>query len=156
MAKFPTEVERSVTVRVPIQRAYQYLWDVVGSSSCIPGLKSCKRVGDDTYRFIYQERSTGPVSMIVRYTSRYQGNGKDKITFESVVAKDDNTDVAGVIRLQASGPEATKVSLRQKLAPDTPVPRLLQGLMRGFVEKEAAEGMKEYLGNVKSALEGGA
>ena len=58
MAKFPTEVESSVTVKVPIEKAYKYLWDVVGSSKCIPGLASCKKVAPDTYRFVYEERST--------------------------------------------------------------------------------------------------
>jgi carbon monoxide dehydrogenase subunit G len=156
MAKFPTEVERSVTVKVPLDKAYGYLWDVVGSSACIPGLNKCKRVGNDTYHFLYQERSTGPVSMVVRYTARYEGNGKDRITFEGTGAGDDNTDVTGLIRLQQSGPETTRITLRQTLAPDTPVPRLLQGLIRGFVDTEAAEAVKQYLANIKRTLEKGA
>ncbi len=155
MAKFPTEVERSVTVHVPLTRAYEYMWDVAGSSECIPGLDTCKRVGKDTYRFLYQPRSTGPVTMVVQYTARYEGNGTDKISFVGITAPADNTDVEGVIRLQASGSEATKISLRQTLAPDTPVPRLLQGLIRSFVEREAASALKEYLANVKRALEKG-
>jgi len=44
MAKFPTDVEGSVTVKVPIEKAYKYLWDVVRSSQCTPGLASCKKV----------------------------------------------------------------------------------------------------------------
>jgi carbon monoxide dehydrogenase subunit G len=154
MAKFPTDVERSVTAKVPLARAYAYLWDVAGSSAeCIPGLDSCKPAGDDTYRFTYEERSTGPVSMVVRYTARYEGNGVDRITFEGINGKGDNTDVTGVIRLQPSGAEATKISLRQTLAPDTPVPRLLQGLLKSFVEKEASDAVKQYLANVKRQLE---
>jgi carbon monoxide dehydrogenase subunit G len=153
MAKFPTEVERSVTVKVPLERAYNYLWDVVGSSACIPGLNKCKRVGDDTYHFLYDERSTGPVSMVVRYTARYEGNGKDRIRFEGTGAQSDNTDVTGLIRLQPSGPDSTRTTLRQTVAPDTPVPRLLQGLIRSFVESEAADSVKEYLANVKRTLE---
>ena len=153
MAKFPTEVERSVTVKAPLEKAYGYLWDVVGSSACIPGLNKCKRVGEDTYHFLYEERSTGPISMVVRYTARYEGNGKDRIRFEGTAAKDDNTDVTGVIRLAPSGPDSTRITLRQTLAPDTPVPRLLQGLIRSFVESEAADAVKQYLANVKPALE---
>jgi carbon monoxide dehydrogenase subunit G len=153
MAKFPTEVERSVTVKVPLERAYSYLWDVVGSSACIPGIKKCKRVGDDTYHFLYNERSTGPVNMVVQYTARYEGNGKDRIRFEGTGAQTDNTDVTGLIRLQPSGPDSTRITLRQTVAPDTPVPRLLQGLIRSFVESEAADAVKEYLANVKRTLE---
>lgn len=153
MAKFPTEVERSVTVKVPLQKAYGYLWDVVGSSTCIPGLNKCKCVAEDTYHFHYEERSTGPISMVVQYTARYEGNGKDRITFEGTGAQNDNTDVSGLIRLQASGPDSTRIILRQTLAPDTPVPRLLQGLIRSFVESAAADAVKEYLANVKRALE---
>ncbi len=153
MAKFPTEVERSVTVKVPLAKAYKYLWDVAGSSeNCVPGIDSCKRVAKDTYRFVYAERSVGPGSLVVRYTARYEGNGTDRITFEGTAAEGDNTDVSGVIRLQASG-EATKITLRQTLAPDTPVPRLLQGLIRSFVEREAAEVLEQYLANVKRTLE---
>lgn len=152
MAKFPTEVERSVTVKVPLEQAYQYLWDVVGSAQCIPGIDQCKRVDNDTYRFVFQERSTGPVSMVVRYTARYDGNGKDRISFAGTNAKDDNTEVAGSIRLQPTG-ESTKIVLKQMLAPDTPVPRLLQGFLKSFVDSEAAETVKQYLQNVKKTLE---
>ncbi|MGH7895349.1 MAG: hypothetical protein ACREQL_11825 [Candidatus Binatia bacterium] len=42
MAKLPTEVERTVTVHVPLRRAYEFLWDVVGSSRCIPGIDRCR------------------------------------------------------------------------------------------------------------------
>ena len=153
MAKFPTEVEKSITVQVPIAEVYKYLWDVVGSSDCVPGLDQCKRVAKNTFRFTLQERSTGPVSMRVRYTAKYEGNGKDTITYESVDADGDNTEVAGEIRLQPSGKGATKILLRQKAAPDSPVPRLLQGLIRSFVDKEAAETVRQYLANVKQTLE---
>jgi len=152
MAKLPTEVERSITVNVPLAKAYAYLWDVVGSSSCIPGLDNCKAVGKDTYRFAYEGRSTGPVSLVVRYTARYEGNGTDRISFEGTAAKDDNTDVNGTIRLHANG-DATKITLRQMIAPDTPIPRLLQGLIKSFVEREAAAGVRQYLASVKRALE---
>jgi carbon monoxide dehydrogenase subunit G len=155
MAKFPTEVERSITVKVPIEKAYKYLWDVVGSAKCIPGLASCKRVADDTYRFLYKERSAGPISMSIQYTCSYETDGKARISFISTAAKGDNTDVDGELRLQKSGADATKINLRQKLAPDTPVPTLLQGLMRGMVEKEAGAAAAEYLSNIKRALEGG-
>ena len=154
MAKFPTEVERSITVKVPLEKAYKYLSDVVGSSTCIPGLATCKRVSADTYRFMYAERSTGPISMAVQYTTHYENDGKSHISFKSTAAKGDNTDVDGEIHLQKSGANATKVTLRQKLAPDTPVPSLLQGLIRGYVEKEADAVASEYLNNVKRALEG--
>jgi len=154
MAKFPTEVERSITVNVPIEKAYKYLANVVTSAKCIPGLATCKKVGDDTYRFVYKERSTGPISMSVQYTARYDNDGKSTIRYASAPGKGDNTDVEGEIRLQKSGADATKVTLRQKVAPDTPVPTLLQGLMRGFVEKEAGGVAAEYLGNLKRALEG--
>ncbi len=155
MAKFPTEVERSVTVKAPLAKVYKYLADVVGSSSCIPGIDSCSKAGKDTFCFLYEERSTGPVSMTVRYTARYDNNGKDTISFEGTNAADDNTEVRGSIKLQATAPDTTKIVLRQMLAPDTPVPRLLQGFLKSFVDSEATEAAKQYLVNVKKALEKG-
>lgn len=153
MAKFPTEVDRSVTVKAPLAKVYKYLWDVVGSSVCVPGIDTCKALGKDTYRFVMQERSSGPVSMVVQYTARYKGNGKDEIIFEGTNAKDDNTEVYGEIRLEPAGAGSTKIRLKQKMAPDTPVPRLLQGLLKSFVEKEADEAVRAYLAEVKSEIE---
>jgi carbon monoxide dehydrogenase subunit G len=154
MAKFPTNIERSVTVKVPLSNAYEYMWNVLRSAPCIPGLDSCKDLGSDTYRFLYEKRTTGPVSMIVQYTARYEGNGTDDIRFKGTGAKNDNTDVDGRIRLKAMSPDSTRITLRQLFAPDSPVPRLLQGFIRSYVEKEAAETLKQYLANVKRELEG--
>lgn len=151
MAKFPTEVEESVTVAAPIERVYAFLWDVVGSSRCIPGIDRCENIGPDTYRFIYKERSTGPVSMTVRYTARYRGNGKDEVAFEGISAPEDNTDVRGHLRLTGEGGN-TRITLKQRLAPDTPVPWLLQSLIRSFVEAETAGAARDYLANLRQKL----
>lgn len=153
MAKFPTRVESSVTVKAPIEKVYKYLWDVVGSSACIPGLASCKKAGKDTYRFVYDDRSAMGITMKVAYTAAYTGDGKSRIAFVGTAGKDDNTDVDGELRLAKSG-AGTKITLTQTLAPDTPVPSLLQRLVKSFAEKEASGGAAEYLANVKQALEG--
>lgn len=152
MAKFPTEVERTATLPVPMAQAYAFFWDVIGSSHCIPGVDRCEPAGENTYRFIYRERSTGPVSMIIRYTAHYSGNGTDEIHFHGGGAADDNTDVEGVIRLAPHGPGATQVTIRQTIAPDTPVPRLLQGLIKSFVQKEAETAVAQYLDAVTRAV----
>ena len=57
MAKFPTDVDESVSIAAPRERVYAYLWDVVGSSHCVPDLATCDRVGPDTYSFVSRERS---------------------------------------------------------------------------------------------------
>src|SRR5215467_3593548 len=153
MAKFPTDVDESVTIAAPRERVYAYFWDVVGSSRCVPDLATCERVGPDTYRFVSRERSAGPVSMVARYTARYEGNGVDRIRFESVAAETDNTDVRGTIALEAAPEGATRVHFTQTIAPDTPVPRLLQGLIRSFVEREVASSVRGFLGNVQREIE---
>jgi hypothetical protein len=153
MAKFPTDVEESLTIAAPPERVYAFLWDVVGSSGCVPDLATCERAGPDTYRFVSKERSAGPVTMVACYTARYEGNGVDRITFESVAAEGDNTDVRGTLVLERTAGHATLVRLTQTIAPDTPVPRLLQGLLRSFVRGEAVAATRGFLGNVRRALE---
>ncbi len=152
MAKFPTEVERTTTLRIPVAQAYAFFWDVARSARAIPGIDRCEPLGNDTYRFVFQERSTGPVSMSVQYTARYSGNGSDEIRFRGTNAEGDNTDVEGVIRLAATGPNETRVTVRQMVAPDTPVPRLLQGLIKSFVQKEAETAVVQYLDAVTRAV----
>jgi carbon monoxide dehydrogenase subunit G len=153
MAKFPTDVDESLTIAAPPERVYAFLWDVIGSSRCIPDLATCERAGPDTYRFVSKERSAGPVSMVARYTARYEGNGVDRITFESLTAEGDNTDVRGTFVLERTAGDATRVRLTQTIAPDTPVPRLFQGLLRSFVQGEAVAATRGFLGNVRRALE---
>ena len=154
MAKFPTDVDESVTINAPRERVYAYLWDVVGSSRCVPDLATCERVGADTYHFVSKERSAGPVSMVARYTARYEGNGVDRIGFESVPVEGDNTDVRGTIVLEPVA-KTTRVRFTQTIAPDTPVPRLVQGLVRSFVQREAASAVRGFLGNVQREMETG-
>ena len=153
MAKFPTESVQSVDVAASLAATYAFLWDVLASADCIPGIDRCERVGNDAYRFIFQERSTGPVSMTVCYTAAYTGNGTDEIRFKGTGAPGDNTDVDGVLRLTASGPQSTRIELRQTIAPDTPVPRLLQGFIKSFVQREAEDAAATYLANVKRKIE---
>lgn len=153
MAKFPTTVEKSITVKAPIETVYAYLWDALASSECIAGIDHCDKVGDDTYRFVLESKSVGPVSLAVRYTVKYEGNGTDAIRFESVSADGDNTDVEGSAKLKATAADSTRVVLKQMTAPDTPVPRLFQGMLRSFVESEAEETIKQFLANVKKTLE---
>ncbi len=153
MAKFPTDVERSITVKVPLARVYAYLWDVPGSARCIPRLDRCEEVGENTYRFVYAKRQYGPVSMTPCYTTRFEGNGTDVIRACASSAEGDNTEGSGVLRLKFQGGGATRVSMRQKIIPDTPVPRLAQPLIRGFVEREACDAVGQYLANLKRTLE---
>jgi carbon monoxide dehydrogenase subunit G len=152
MAKFPTTVEKSITVKAPIDKVYAYLWDAVASSSCIAGIDHCDQVDEATYRFVFETKSVGPVSMAVQYTATYEGNGTDTISFKTFGANGDNTDVEGIARLKASG-DSTKIVLKQMTAPDTPVPRLLQGMLRSFVESEAEGTIKTFLTNLKKHLE---
>ena len=44
MAKFPTEIERSVTVKVPMSTVYDYLWDVVGMGRQTTDSPTCMKV----------------------------------------------------------------------------------------------------------------
>lgn len=154
MAKFPTEVTESVVVSVPLDQAYAFFADVPGSARCIPGIDRCEDTGDGVYRFVFEERSTGPVSMCVTYTARYVGNGKDRVDFASTGAPGDNTDVNGTITLEAVDAGSTRVTARQMLAPDTPVPRLLQGFIKSYVEGEATTAARGYLANVAARLGG--
>ena len=142
-----------MTIAAPRERVYAYLWDVVGSSRCVPDLATCERVSPDTYRFISRERSAGPVSIVARYTARYEGNGVDRTHFESLPVEGDNTDVRGTIVLERTAETATRVRFTQTIAPDTPVPRLVQGVIRSFVQREGAASVRGFLGNIRREME---
>ena len=91
--------------------------------------------------------------MVARYTARYEGNGVDTIRFESLPLDSDNTDVRGWIALEEGAQAVTRVRFTQTIAPDTPVPRLVQGLIRSFVQREAASAVRGFLDNVRREVE---
>ncbi len=92
------------------------------------------------------------VTESVAYTACSTGNGTDQIRFESTGAPDDNTDVQGVVRLERVDADHTRVTVSQMLAPDTPVPRLLQSLIKSYVQGEATKAARDYLANVQTKL----
>jgi hypothetical protein len=55
--------------------------------------------------------------------------------------------------LEPTAGDGTRVRLTQTIAPDTPVPRFLQGLLRSFVQGEAVAATRGFLDNVRRALE---
>ena len=83
--------------------------------------------------------------MTVQYTARYENDGKSAISFASTTRQGRQHRRGRRDPAAEERGRGTKITLRQKLAPDTPVPTLLQGLIRGFVEKEAANAAAEYL-----------
>jgi hypothetical protein len=89
MAKFPTEVTESVVVPVALAGAYVFFWDVPTSARCIPGLDRCETSAGDVDRFVFAERSTGPVSMCVTYTARYKGLIKSFVQGKAAKAASD-------------------------------------------------------------------
>ena len=58
MAKFPTEVERSVTVKVPIDKAYKYLVTWSARRSAFPAWRAAR--GSRTTRTASSTRSARP------------------------------------------------------------------------------------------------
>jgi hypothetical protein len=90
---------------------------------------------------------------VARYTAHYEGNGVDAIRFESIPIEGDNTEVRGSIALESTPEAATRVRFTQTIAPDTPVPRLLQGLIRSFVQGEASSAVRGFLDNVRREME---
>ncbi len=83
----------------------------------------------------------------------YEGNGVDSIRFESIPAEGDNTDIRGTTVLEPAAKTATRVHFTQMIAPDTPVPRLVQGPIRSFVQREAASAVRGFLSNVRREME---
>ena len=152
MAKFPTEVSESVVLPVSLADAYAFFRDVPTSARCIPGLDRCEASGDDVYRFVFEEPRRDRSACASRTPRATPGTAPTKIRFASTAAGGDNTDVDGVIRLERVDDGHTRVTLRQMLAPDTPVPRLLQGLIKSFVQGEAQQAASDYLANVTRTL----
>lgn len=76
---------------------------------------------------------------------------KAGILFEGISAAEDNTDVRGQLRLWPEQ-DRTRVTLKQRLALDTPVPWLLQSLIRSFVEAEAGGAARNSLANLRDTL----
>lgn len=150
--RLQVEIERAVLVAAPLERTYALLWDVPASMRGMPGLTHCERVGPDRYRFVHVELAAGTLRVAPRYTADYRGNGRDRIAFTPVRDPDDVLEVEGELRLAPGRRGGTRVELRQRLAAELPVPRLLRGRARSLGEREAGRVIERFLAGVREAL----
>lgn len=154
MSRFPTRAEKSIVIAAPASAVYSYVWNVASACRGIPGLSVSRHGAEDTYRFEYSNDSQGPVTLQVRYTAKFIGNGKDKIRyFSSPTDGEDTAEVEGCVLIREIGPGKAQLTLRQELAPETPVPRFLPNLLRAYVQTEATAAVEAYLRNAKRNLE---
>lgn len=154
MSRVPTKAEKSIVIAAPASAVYAYVWNVASACRGIPGLSVSRHGAEDIYRFEYANDSEGPVSLRVRYTAKFVGNGKDRITYFSASGNgEDNAEVQGCVVIREIAPGQVQLTLRQELSPETQIPRFLPNLLRAYVQTEAAAAVEAYLKNAKRNLE---
>ena len=152
MTKIPTKTNKTIRVKAPLKKVFDYMSDVTESSKCQPGVEKVEEIDDRTYRWTQKEKDYGPVKFQVTYTLHYDTNDKDRITWKST--GEGNTDVEGGVWLKAIDDKTTEVKVENALASDVPIPRLMKAVAKPIANKELEKTVNAYLENLKKAIEG--
>jgi uncharacterized membrane protein len=149
MVMLEATAERSLRIRAPIDQVLAAVLQVEVTGLFWPGVRAITPLGDATYRWELEPRRTLGIEFTAQYTSRYENNGRDQVTFDTVSG---NVKSRGRWRLAASGAH-TETVLQITSEVEVPVPRLLKKPAELFARKEVQEGIDAQLQALRKHLE---
>ena len=56
MTKIPTKTNKTIRVKAPLKKVFEYMSDVTESCKCQPGVERVEEIDDTTYRWTQQEK----------------------------------------------------------------------------------------------------
>lgn len=161
----PAQVERTQTVPVSRERAFELLLDVPAWAALFPRVDTIEPVpatpaadvpldGHDLGAFRWAMVPMGPpgLEMVTEYACRY---GADRDTWQLAwvpVEGVGNARFSGAARLAEAGPDACAIALRIDAELQIPAPRLLRRVVEAAVHFEFGRTVDTFLDNVAERL----
>jgi carbon monoxide dehydrogenase subunit G len=152
MTWIASSVQKSVSLNVPLERAFAFLVDVEKSGKLWDGIEKIEKTGDNRYRWVLTERSTAGLKFKGDYVCQYANNGKDEITWSYVSG---NMKSSGRYRLTASGSTVT-LNMSIDSEADAPIPSLMKAVAKPFAQSELNKGVDSFVVNLRRTLEAAA
>lgn len=144
--------QQTITFRAPIEKTYAFFVSPAQRSKAYSDIERREVVDAQTERWILVTKKEMGVELQPDYTTRYEGNGKDQVTWKP--AAEGTTKTSGIARMKALGPDTTEVYYEESVESNLPIPSLMAKVFRPIVAREIRKGVKDFLKNSQSLLEG--
>lgn len=142
MPKIPASFEKTVRVRSAMSEVYEYFHDATKRGEDAGELEKIEKVGDDSARWVLEEKSEKGVTFKPDYTIKYSGNGSDSVSWRSVKG---NIDVEGSVKLRSIDANTTEVIYKETMAPDLPINRIIAKVFKPIIARNVRSGLEEFL-----------
>lgn len=148
MPKIPATEKQTFEVDVPIAEVYDAFVNTEVVKQNFVGLEDCELREDGEARWIVKEKADKGIRFKGDYTVKYEGNGKDHVTWRTTAG---NVDTNAEVRLTETS-SGVRVEYEETVAPDLPIPRLMAKVFKPIVAKEVRKDLKAYIDNVRRYL----
>ncbi|MBU0782841.1 MAG: SRPBCC family protein [Gammaproteobacteria bacterium] len=146
------KIEKSFKVACSAKNAFDQLSDVADTVALFPKLDKIVDLGDEVWRWEMAKIGAAGISHQVKYTVKYNNDGKSKIDWNPVPG-DGNATVSGGWVIKEDSPKACTIAFRSTGEFEMPVPRLMKGIAEGIVKSEFDAQVGTFLDRVKAKLE---
>jgi uncharacterized membrane protein len=148
MAKIEATETQTFEVKAPLEAVYKAFSDLEIIKENFVGLERAEFSEGNVARWILKEKVDKGLRFKGDYTLKYDGNGKDRITWRSIAGNIDND--AEVVLTQVGS--SVRVFYRETIAPDLPIPGLMARVFKPIVAREVRKDLVKYAESVKSYL----
>lgn len=153
MIEVTNELERTMVVSATPEQAFALVCSIPDSSAHFPGVESVTpEAGGWTWKL--EKAGVGSISLQAVYGCRYTPDAAARTLAWAPVEGVGNTRVSGSWRI-GLGPGGTRLEFKNRAVLSLPLPRLMRGMVEGFIQRENAKLIDGYLANLGKTLSGG-
>ena len=145
MAKIEATEKQTFEVHAPLEAVYEAFSDPQIIKENFVGLERAEISEDGVARWILKEKVDVGLRFKGDYTVKYDGNGKDRITWRGLSGNIDTDAEVLLTQLDTS----VRVEYRETITPDLPIPGLMAKVFKPIVAREVRKDLTKYVDNVK-------
>mgnify|MGYP001502792048 CR=1 FL=1 len=154
MIELLLEQQRSFETPAAPAQAFALLGAIPDSAAHFPGLEALIPVPPDGYTWRLEKTGVGKLSLQASWTSRYTYEPEQGRVSWTPLPGGGNSQVSGQWRItpRAGG---SRIEFQNRALLTLPVPKLMKGMVEGFVRRENERLIDGYLANLGKTLAGG-
>ncbi len=145
--------KQELEIRAPIEAVYAFFVSPARRAEAFDDIEERKVIDEQCERWLMAPRTALKVTVQPDYTTRYTGNGKDRITWEP--AAEGTTRTRGLVALQALDSRKTRVRYEETIESNLPIPRIMVRVFEPIVAHEIRKGVRDFLEQARRILEAG-
>lgn len=142
MAKISASDGRTFTVAAPLEDVYAFLTSGPSRAAAMTELERHEAIDATTHRYVLESKTEKGITFQGDFTLRFDGNGKDRVTWKGIKG---NVDVDGNAELRALPDGRTEIRFHETFAPDLPIGKLLARVFGAIVSREVKKGIAQTI-----------